>query len=174
MAGSSSARAVLVRPVRSPGRRRAVSIYGTIVTAAILSSAGDRLSVPDLFISIVVTLFVYWTAEEYSEILGEQLADGRLPTWAYVRAALAATWPMVSASVAPLLFLVAAWVLGASPANAANAGLVAAIVELVLYGWFAGRAARLKGKQQLAVASATAVLGLVMITLKDVVLVQLH
>src|SRR6266571_4450271 len=159
---------------RSPGRRRAVSIYGTIVTAAILSSAGDRLSVADLFIAIVVTLFVYWVAEEYSEILGEQLADGRLPTLAYIRAALAATWPMVSASFAPLLFLVVAWLLGASSANAANAGLAAAIVELVLYGWAAGRAAHLKGKQQLAAASAAAFLGLVLITLKDVVLVHLH
>ncbi len=143
MAESSGARAVAMHRVRSPGRRRAVSIYGTIVTAAILSSAGDRLSVADLLIAIVVTLFV-------------------------------ATWPMVSASFAPLLFLVVAWLLGASSANAANAGLAAAIVELVLYGWAAGRAAHLKGKQQLAAASAAAFLGLVLITLKDVVLVHLH
>jgi hypothetical protein len=174
MAGDSDAGASLSQSVRSPGRRRAVSIYGTIVTAAILSSAGDRLSVLDLVISIVVTLFVYWTAEEYAEILGEQLADGRLPSWAYIRSALAATSPMISASFAPLLFVVVASLSGASPPQAANAGLVAAIAELVLYGWMAGRAARLKGRQQLAVASATAVLGLVMITLKDVVLVQLH
>ena len=113
MAGDPGAKAEPSRLVRSPGRRRAVSIYGTIVTAAILSSAGDRLSVLDLVISIVVTLFVYWAAEEYAEILGEQLADGRLPTWRYIRDALAATWPMVSASFSPLLFLVAAWLLGA-------------------------------------------------------------
>jgi hypothetical protein len=31
---------------------------------------------------------------------------GALPTWAYVRGALAATWPMVSASYLPLLALV--------------------------------------------------------------------
>ncbi len=174
MAGHPGARLAAVRPVRSRGRRRAVGIYGTIVTAAILSSAGDRLSVLDLAISLVATLFVYWVAEEYSEILGEQLAGRRLPTWSYVRTALAASWPLVSASFAPLIFLIAAWLLGASAPNAANAGLVAAVAELVLYGWAAGCAAGLKGKQQVALASAAAVLGLVMITLKDVVLVRLH
>ena len=44
MAGDSGAGAVPVRPVRSAGRQQAVGIYGTIVTAAILSSAGDRLT----------------------------------------------------------------------------------------------------------------------------------
>ncbi len=44
----------------------------------------------------------------------------------------------------------------------------------MLYGWLAGRSARLKGRQQFAVAAATTTLGLMMITLKDVVLVYLH
>jgi hypothetical protein len=174
MAGNPDAGPEFLHPVRSPGRRRAVGIYGTIVTAAILSSAGDRLSAPDLVVSIVVTLFVYWIAEEYAEILGEQLAGGHLPTWPYVRAALVATWPMVSASFVPILFLILAWLLGASAPAAANAGLGAAVVELVLYGWSAGRAARLRGKQQLAVASAAAALGLLMVGLKDVILIHLH
>jgi hypothetical protein len=174
MAGTLGARAGPEHVVRSAGRRRAVGIYGTIVTAAILAAAGDQLSVLDLVISVVVTLSVYWVAEEYAEILGEQLADGHLPTWRYVRAALAATWPMVGATFVPLLFLVAAWLLGASAGNAANAGLIAALVELVIYSWAAGRAAGLKGRQQLAVASTAVVLGLMMITLKDVVLIHLH
>jgi hypothetical protein len=173
VAGIPGGRAEPLHPVRTPGRRRAVSIYGTIVTAAILSTAGDQLSVLDLVIAIVVTLFVYWVAEEYSEIVGE-LAEGQLPTWSYVREALAATWPMVSASFAPLVFLVAAWLLGAAPPAAANAGLVAAILELVLYGWLAGRAGQLRGRQQFTVAAATAFLGLLMITLKDIVLIHLH
>lgn len=174
MAGAPGARAEPEHLVRSAGRRRAVGIYGTIVTAAILAAAGDQLSVPDLVISVVVTLSVYWVAEEYAEILGEQLADGRLPSWRYIRAALAATWPMVGATFAPLLFLVAAWLLGASASDAANAGLVAAVLELVFYSWAAGRAAQLKGRQQLAVTSTAVVLGLMMIVLKDVVLIYLH
>ena len=44
----------------------------------------------------------------------------------------------------------------------------------MLYGWAAGRSARLKGRQQLMIAAATAVLGLAMIVLKDIVLVYPH
>ena len=80
------------------GRRRAAGIYGAIITAAILDTAGGHLSTAALVISVVVTLLVYWLAEEYAEVLGEQVEGGRLPSRASIRGALAATWPMVTAS----------------------------------------------------------------------------
>ncbi len=174
MAGHASTGGQPAAPVRPAGRRRAVGIYGTIVTAAVLAAAGDDLHTLELALSIVITLLVYWVAEEYAEILGEHLAGGRLPTWRYARAALAATWPMVGASFVPLLLLVLAWLLGASSSVAANYGLAAAIAELMIYAWAAGRAAELQRRQQLVLGSAAAVLGLLMIVLKDVVLVRLH
>jgi hypothetical protein len=102
MAGFPDASARPEPQGRSSARQNAVGIYGTIVTAAILASAGDRVSAPDLALSIVITLFVYWVAEEYSTTLGEQLTGGHLPTWLSVRASLATTWRMVSASFLPL------------------------------------------------------------------------
>ena len=159
---------------RTSGPRRAAGIYGTIITAALMSAAGDHVPTLALAVSIVVTLLVYWLAEEYAELLGEQLEGGRLPTWADIRAALAATWPMVSASCIPLLSLVLARLLGASPSDAANAGLVTAIVMLMIYAWSAGRAAHLRGRQLLVITSVAAALGLLMVILKDVVLIHLH
>ena len=156
------------------GRRRAAGIYGAIITAAILDTAGDRLSTAALVVAVVITLLVYWLAEEYAELLGEQAAGGRLPSRGYVRAALAATWPMVSASYLPLLVLVLARLAGASAAAAANFGLVAALVLLTTHGWLAARAARLHGWQLLFAVSVAAALGLLMIVLKDLVLVHLH
>jgi hypothetical protein len=156
------------------GRGRAAGIYGAIITAAILDTAGGHLSTAALVISVVVTLLVYWLAEEYAEVLGEQAAGGHLPSRAYIRAALAATWPMVSASYAPLLALVLARLAGASALTAANIGLAAAIVLLIIHGWLAGRAAQLHGRQLLGAVSVAAALGLVMILLKDLVLIHLH
>jgi hypothetical protein len=77
-----------------------------------------------LVISVVGTLLVYWIAEEYAEILGEHTAGGQLPSRASILGALAATWPMVSASFAPLLAAVLATLAGASALTAANVGLV--------------------------------------------------
>src|SRR5580658_4196359 len=99
-AGSESQREPTTKNL---GRRRAAGIYGAIITAAILDTAGGHLSAAALVVSVVVTLLVYWLAEEYAEILGEQVQGGRLPSWAAVRGPLAARWPMVSASYVPLL-----------------------------------------------------------------------
>ena len=173
MAGVS-ARAQTRPSARTRARRRAAGIYGTIITAAILAAIGDHVRTLPLTVSILVTLVVYWLAEEYAELLGEQLEGGHLPTWADVRAALAATWPMVSASYIPLLALVLARLLGASPPDAANAALVTAIVLLMICAWSAGRAARLRGRQLFVITSIAGALGLLMILLKDVVLIHLH
>jgi hypothetical protein len=161
-------------PAKISGRRRAASIYGAIITAAIIAAVGGKLSTVALVIAVVVTLLVYWVAEEYAEVLGEQAEGGRLPTWASIRGMLTSTWPMVSASYAPLLALVLARLAGASDLAAANIGLGLAVVLLTFHGWSAGRAAGLRGRQLLFSTSVAATLGIVMILLKDVVLIHLH
>ncbi len=156
------------------GRRRAAGIYGAIITAAILDTAGDHLPTAALVVTVVVTLLVYWLAEEYAELLGEQADAGRLPSRASIRGALAATWPMVSASFAPLLAVLLARLAGASALAAANVGLAAAIVLLTIHGWSAGRAAQLRSWPLFFATSVAASLGLLMIALKDLVLLHLH
>ena len=159
---------------RNLGQRRAAGIYGAIVTAAILDTAGGHVSTATLVVSVVVTLLVYWIAEEYAEVLGEQVEGGRLPSRESVRRALTATWPMVSASYAPLLALVLARLAGASDLTAANVGLVAAVVLLTVHGWLAARAAQLRGWPLVFATSIAAALGIVMILLKDLILTHLH
>ena len=154
------------------GRRRAAGIYGAIITAAILDTAGGHVSTAALVVSVVVTLLVYWVAEEYAEVLGEQAAGCRAgPS---IRGALISTWPMVTASYLPLLAVVLAAVAGASKLTAANVGLVVAVVLLTVHGWLAGRAAQLQGRKLLFATSVALGLGLVMILLKDLVLLHLH
>jgi len=156
------------------GRRRASGIYGAIITAAILDTVGGHASTTVLVISVVVTLLVYWIAEEYAEVLGEHTAGGQLPSRAAIQGALAGTWPMVTASYLPLLAVVLATLAGASALTAANAGLVVAIVLLTVHGWLAGRAPQLQRGKLLVATAIAAGLGLVMILLKDLVLVHLH
>jgi hypothetical protein len=81
---------------------------------------------------------------------------------------------MVSSSYIPLLSLILARLLGASPPDAANVGLVVAIALLMIYAWSAGSAAHLRGRQLLIITSIAGALGLLMIILKDVVLIHLH
>jgi len=156
------------------GGRRAAGIYGAIITASIMAAAGGSLPTLPLALSVLVTLVVYWLAEEYSVVLGRQATDGHVPSWALIRAGLASSWPIVSASFAPLVVLVLARLAGASSFAAANIGVGAAVVLLTAHGWAAGRAARLKGWQLTASTSIAALLGLVMVVLKNLVILHLH
>ena len=175
MAGIAAGDEVQPGPTaKNLGRRRAAGIYGAIITAAILDTAGGHMSTAVLVVSVVVTLLVYWLAEEYAEVLGEQVEGGRLPSRASIGRALAATWPMVTASYVPLLAVVLAHLAGASDLTAANVGLAAAVVLLTVHGWLAGRAAQLRSWQLCFATSIAAALGLVMIALKDLVLIHLH
>ena len=163
-----------VPAAKTAGRRRAAGIYGAIITAAILDTAGGRLPTDALVAAVVGTLLVYWLAEEYAELLGEQAEGGIVPTWPYIRDELVATWPMVSAAFLPMLALLAARVAGASALVAANVGLVTVVVLLIVHAWTAGRSAQLRGRRLLFATSIAAGLGLAMILLKDLVLIHLH
>jgi hypothetical protein len=173
-AGGRPRPATRTPPVKSSGKSRAAGIYGAIITAAILDTAGDRVSTAALVITVVVTLVVYWLAEQYAELLGQQAESGHLPTASQVRTALAARWPMVTASFAPLLALVLARLAGASGLVAANVGLAVTVLLLLIFTWSAARAAQLRGRQLLLATAVEGTLGLVMIGLKDLVLIQLH
>jgi hypothetical protein len=166
-----------IRPgprARSGGKRRAAGIYGAIITAAILATAGSELHTGALVATVVITLMVYWLAEEYAELLGEQVEGGLVPTWDYIRGALAATWPMVSASFVPLAALVVARLAGATIQVADNIGLAVAILLLTVHGWLAARSAQLHGMQLIFTTSVAAALGLIMVLLKDLILLHLH
>lgn len=156
------------------GRRRAAGIYGTIVTAAVLAAGGATMSTAALAVAALVTLVVYWAAEEYAELLGGQVEDGRLPTAAQIFSQLANTWPMVSAAYVPVLTLVVARVAGASAVVAANIALGVTVLLLLFHGWSAGRAADLHGRRLLTVTLIAGALGAVMIVLKNFVVTNLH
>ena len=155
-------------------RRRAAGIYGTVITAAVLASARGRLPTTALASAVLITLIVYWVAELYSEILGEQAVYAGSPIWPRIRDGMASTWTMVSAAYIPVLVLVVSRLFGASTTVAANIALAVAVVVLVIHGWFAGRAAKLHGVQLLIVTMIAGGLGIVMIILKNFVVTNLH
>jgi hypothetical protein len=155
----------------SPGRR-AAGIYGLIVTAAVLASAGGQLRTVGLELAVFVTLIVYWLAEEYAQ-LSEHVRAGNPPTWGHIRSALGAKWPMVSASYIPLLALVVVRIAGASTTSSAYFALSVTVGMLIFYGWSAGRAAGLRGLALAMMTSAAGVLGAFMILLK-IAIANLH
>ncbi len=142
------------------------------MTAAVLAAGGNQLSAVALAVTVVVTLIVYWLAEQYAELLADHTHAGRLPTRTQVRTCLAEAWPMVTASYLPVAVLLLASLLGASSIWAARVALGVAVVLLVVYGHAAGRAAGLSGIRLAAVTTTAGLLGVAMIVLKT--LLQHH
>jgi hypothetical protein len=165
---------VIQSTVHAAGRRRAAGIYGTVITAAVLASAGGHLATAALAVAVLLTLVVYWIAEQYAEVLAEETEHGHLPRWSTIRSGMANTWPMVSAAYIPVLALLVARLFGASHAAAANVGLIIATALLTIQGWTAGRAAGLRGSHLIIATLIAASLGLIMILLKNFVISNLH
>jgi hypothetical protein len=147
----------------------APAIYGLVVSSAVMASAGPSVSLFRLAVAVLVTVLVYWVAEQYAAVLAARLR-GVATTREHVWASLREGWPMVQASYAPLLVLLVAWLLGASRTAAVLSALIFTTALLFGLGWLAGRRSGLTGLGLLASATVGGGLGLVMIVLK----VSLH
>jgi hypothetical protein len=157
---------------RDLGRRRASAIYGTIITASVLAAGGNVLSTAALEATVLVTLIVYWLAEQYAELIGEHTHSGHLPRARQVGHSLGNSWPMVSSSFLPLVVLLSTRVLGASEFIAAEVALATAVGLLIVHGHAMGRAAGLRGFRLAVVTSGAGFLALLLVALKA--LIQHH
>lgn len=148
-------------------------IYGTVICASILASV-EQMSVGTVAVVVVVTLVVYWLAERYSEVLGlsagadhdSPRTTGQKITAAHVRTVLRSDWPMIQASVTPLVVMLISRLLGASNELAVDIALFYTILLLVALGWLAATRALLVGWPRLAATSFAAVLALIVVGLK--------
>ena len=150
----------------------ASGIYGLVVAGSVLAAVGSDLPTGPLALAVFVTLVVYWLAEEYAELV-EHASTGHLPSWGQARTALRAKWPLVGASYIPVVTLLVARLLGATPSTAALVALIVIVALLIVYGWRAGRAAGLRGLPLAVLTMLAGGLGVLMIILKFV-LVNLH
>lgn len=143
-------------------------IYGTIICASILAAAGEK-SAAKVAATVLVTLFAYWLAERYAEVLGLAAGpDGPGPpiTMAHVRHVLRSGWSMIQASITPLLVMLVSRLFGASSALAVDIALVYAVVLLVLLGWLAASRAGLRRWPRVGATAFAAFLGLLVVVLK--------
>ena len=146
--------------------RLAAAIYGLIVSGAVMAAAGEHGTVREVAITVFVTVLVYWLAESYADVLGEQIAEERPSTWARTRELLRQGWPLVEASYVPLVVMVLAWAVGMSTTNAITAGLVTNALLLVALGWIASAQSHSSIPARAVSAALAGAFGMVMIAIK--------
>jgi hypothetical protein len=146
--------------------RLAAAIYGLIVSGAVMAAAGEHGSTRDVAITVFVTVLVYWAAESYADVLGEQIAEERPSTWARSKELLRQGWPLVQASYVPLIVMLIAWAVGVSTTSAITAGLVTNALLLIALGWIAAAQSHSTVRARVGAAALAGAFGMVMIAIK--------
>jgi hypothetical protein len=146
--------------------RVSAAIYGLIVSGAVMAAAGEHGSAWDVAITVFITVLVYWAAESYADVLGEQIAEERRSTWSRARELLRQGWPLVEASYVPLVVLLIARMVGASSTVAITAGLVTNALLLVALGWIASMQTERSLPRRMLAAALAGAFGVIMIAIK--------
>jgi hypothetical protein len=142
-------------------------VYGSILAATVVVSAGDLRSPVALALLLVVSGLVFWLAHAYAATVSARHGGWSL---ASVRAALRHEWPVAVACLLPAAAAsVCALVPQFTPANGVWVALAVAIVEQQLWGYAAVRNSGLGRRDLIITLGLNLVLGFIIIALKLIV-----
>jgi hypothetical protein len=124
----------------------------------------SRDGVVEIAFVALTTLIVYWFAHAYADMLPQRAhhrADGGKAHALFdLGRALRSEWPIVGGSGSLIAVLLISAALGAGTDTAVDIALWFAVLELLLWGILAARAAELRGWAVLTYGLGSAVLGL--------------
>ncbi len=148
----------------SRGRDYTSAVYGSVLAATVVVSAGDLRSPAALSVLLLVSGVVFWLAHVYAATVA-----GRHGGWhaGAIRAGMRHEWPVAFAAVPPAI---AAAVCGLIPEVTVGGGvwvaLAVAIIEQQLWGYAAVRNAKLTGTDLTRTMLLNVLMGVIIISLK--------
>ena len=160
------------QPAAAEHANPARAIYGTILVMAVITalSHDDDVGSGELIVGVLATTFVFWIAHVYAEVLGTRLEGGSgVPTMANIATAARGEWPLVEASLLPVLCLLLGVVGIVKTETAVYIAIGAGVVELFGYGIAAGRKLRMSIGATIVVGAVNGAMGLLVVLLKVLV-----
>jgi len=151
-------------PSADGGRDYTSAVYGSVLAATVVVSAGDLRSPTALAVLLLISGLVFWLAHVYAATVA-----GRHGGWhaGAIRAGMTHEWPVAFAAVPPAI---AAAVCGLIPAVTVATGvwaaLAVAILEQQLWGYAAVRHAKLTGPDLTKTMLLNVLMGIIIVTLK--------
>jgi len=147
-----------------PERDYTSAVYGSVLAASVIVSAGDSRSPVALAVLIVVSGFVFWIAHVYAATVASVHGGWHV---AAIRTGMQHEWPVAAAAIPPAVAaLVCGWIPALSVANGSWAALLVAIGEQQLWGWAAVRRANLSGAILARTVALNLFMGFVIVALK--------
>lgn len=144
-------------------------VFGVITIGALMAAeSGRHESYPDLVLSALVAMMLYWLAHAYAELLGHRLTTGEPLSARTLGSALVHDWAIVRGAAIPLLALVIAWAAGASRESGVTAALRTAVVTIVVFELLAGIRARSTPVELLLKVGVGVMMGIAILALKGI------
>jgi hypothetical protein len=116
----------------------AAAVYGSVLVTALVGATFEaHLESRTMTLTLLTTTVVFWLAHVWSEVMGVRLA-GTVPHWSDVRRVAVSEWPVVESGFVPGALLALAWAGVYSRDTGAELALIAALLQLAVWGFAAG------------------------------------
>ena len=116
------------------------AIYGSIVATALIGALREAdVSSKQMTLDVAATMLVLWLAHTWAAIAGERIHLGHGLLWHRIKALGREEWPIVEASVVPLIPLVLGWIGVLEHRTATRLAITFGIAQLFAWGFVLGR-----------------------------------
>jgi hypothetical protein len=158
-------------PVLDRDVRFGAAVYGSFLAASVIavayeSEAGARA----MTASLLGSMLVYWAAHVWSEAVGERIRLGQGFRPRDVLVIARREWPLVEAAALPSILLGLAWAGAWSRETGARLALAAALVQVLGWGFAAGRRAGGSGLAATVLAAGQGLLAVLLLAAERLVL----
>ena len=142
------------------------AVYGSVLAATVVVSAGDLRAPVTLAVLLVVSGLVFWLAHVYAQTVSMKHGGWRLGP---IRHSMREEWPVAFAALPPAAAALTGLIPGIAVTQGVWAALGVAILEQQLWGFAAVRNSKVAGAERTAAILLNAFMGVVIITLKVLV-----
>ena len=143
-------------------------VYGQVMVTATVAALAldDALSATNILIFTIATMFVFWLAHVYAELISMHAAAGSGISRERLLGVFRSEWPIMQAAGPPALALALAALDVYSREAGVRIALISGIVLLAGWGWRIGRRAEMSTSGTLLAAGLSASLGVFIVLLE--------
>jgi len=150
-----------------PEEYYAAAIYGSILAAAFITVFRQEHASPQtVALSVIGTMAVFWIAHVWSALLGEQIHHGHRVSLKHVQTIAKSEWPLIEASLAPVIALLLGWIGVIDESKAEDLALAICVIQLFGWGLYVGRRAYDRWSAVLLSGLVNGLLGLAVVSLE--------
>ena len=129
-------------PVLDRDVRFGAAVYGSFLAASVIGVAYESgAAARAMTASLLGSMLVFWAAHVWSEVVGERIRLGKAFRPREMLSIARREWPLVEAAALPSILLGLAWAGAWSRETGARLALAAVLVQVLAWGFAAGRRA---------------------------------